>query len=102
MLGITPKSLSLQCHTKKVNTMNTRKLASEALNAALRCSSYTPNDKHIDDVCAEAVEAEIALIYAAIDNNMSAEDHSRARETLKQLIRHGRRYSFSSNLEQAA
>jgi hypothetical protein len=102
MLDITPKSLSLQCHTKKVNTMNTRKLASEALNAAFRCSNYTSDDKRLKDVYADAVETEIALIYATIENGMKPEDHARARETLKQLMKNGRRYSYSTQLEQAA
>ncbi|QUX96651.1 hypothetical protein C0J08_15140 [Marinomonas sp. CT5] len=82
--------------------MNTRQLASEAVNAALRCSNYKPDNKRLKDVYADAVEAEIALIYAAIDNGMNPEDHARARETLKQLMKNGRRYSYSTALEQAA
>ena len=82
--------------------MSTHKLASEAVNAALRCSNYRPDDNRLKDVYADAVEAEIALIYSAIYNGMNPENHARARETLKQLMKNGRRYSYSTALEQAA
>lgn len=80
----------------------TLKLANEALNAAFRLSNYTPESKNFHDVYGDAVEAEIKLIYAAIENGMSQEDSIRANETIKRLMSQGRRYSYRTALEQAA
>ncbi len=82
--------------------MNTRQLASEAVNAAFRLSNYTPESKKFNDAYGDAVEAEIALIYAAMESGMKQEDRPRALETIKQLMKSGRRYSYSTALEQAA
>ncbi|WP_417537053.1 hypothetical protein [Marinomonas sp.] len=80
----------------------TLKLANEALNAAFRLSNYTPESKNFHDVYGDAVEAEIKLIYAAMENCMAQEDHPRALETIKRLMSQGRRYSYRTALEQAA
>ena len=80
----------------------TLKLANEALNAAFRLSNYTPESKNFHDLYGDAIEAEITLIHAAIENGMAQEDQSRAHETIKQLMKNGRRYSYRAALEQAA
>ena len=80
----------------------TLKLANEALNAAFRLSNCTPESKNFHDVYGDAIEAEIKLIYAAIENGMNQEDSVRANETIKRLMSQGRRYSYRSNLELAA
>jgi hypothetical protein len=82
--------------------MTTHKLANEALNAAFRLSNYTPESKNFSDAYGDAVETEIKLIYAAMESGMSEENKTRARETIKRLMHHGRRYSYRSNLELAA
>lgn len=82
--------------------MSTHKLASEAVNAALRLSFHTHESKNFHDVYGDAVEAEIKLIYAAMENGMNQEDSVRANETIKRLMRQGRRYSYRTALEQAA
>jgi hypothetical protein len=82
--------------------MTTHKLANEALNAAFRLSNYTPECKNFSDAYGDAIEAEIRLIYAAMENGMGQEDQARARETIKRLMHQGRRYSYISNLELAA
>jgi hypothetical protein len=80
----------------------TLKLANEALNAALRLSFHNHESKNFHDVYGDAIEAEIKLIYAAIENGMSQEDSARANETIKRLMSQGRRYSYRSKLELAA
>lgn len=82
--------------------MSTHKLASEAVNAAFRLSNYTPESKNFNDAYGDAIEAEIKLIYAAMESGMKQEDRPRALETIKRLMLNGRRYSYSTALEQAA
>jgi hypothetical protein len=76
-------------------TADTKDLADKALKQALKVSRYRKKEAVSKDVYSDAIEAEIELIYAAIDKGMPALDRERANITIKRLMSTGRRYSYS-------
>lgn len=76
-------------------TLDTMVLADKALKQAFRVSRFRKKEAASKDVYSDAIEAEIELIYAAIEKGMPAIDRQRANTTIKRLMSTGRRYSYS-------